>query len=85
MAAGLPIVASASEGAREIIEDGVSGKLVPVDDADALARAIDDLLDDPHERLRLSRNAQLAARERFSLMRMASETERVYREVMSDA
>lgn len=85
MAAGLPIVATASEGAVEIIEDGVSGKLVPVDDADSLAKAIDDLLDDRVERSRLGRNAQLAAREHYSLARMASETERVYREVLAGA
>lgn len=83
MAAGLPIVATASEGALEIIEDGVSGKLVPTDDAETLAQAINDLLDNPHERSRLGRNALLAARERYSLARMASDTERVYREVLN--
>ena len=82
MAAGLPIVAAASEGAMEIIEDGVSGKLVPAGDHEALAQAVNDLLDDPLERSRLGRNALLAARQRFSLQRMASDTERVYREVL---
>ena len=85
MAAGLPIVATASEGASEIIEDGVSGKLVPVDNAESLAEAINDLLDDPLERSRLGRNALLAAQQRFSLTRMASDTEQVYREVLSRA
>ena len=83
MAAGLPIVATASEGAREIIEDGVTGKLVPVDDPEALAQAIEDLLDNSPERARLGRNAAVAARERFSLRRMATDTEHVYREVLS--
>ena len=81
MAAGLPVVATASEGATEIIEDGVSGKLVRVDDPEVLAQAIDDLLDDRDERSRLGRNALLAARERYSLERMATDTEQVYREV----
>jgi glycosyltransferase involved in cell wall biosynthesis len=67
----------------EIIEDGFSGKLVPTDDPEALAQAINDLLDNPLERLRLGRNAQLAARERYSLARMASDTEQVYREVLA--
>jgi L-malate glycosyltransferase len=83
MAAGLPIVATASEGASEIVEDGVTGKLVPVDDAESLAKAINDLLDDPLERSRLGRNALLAAQQRFSLTRMATDTERVYREVLA--
>jgi glycosyltransferase involved in cell wall biosynthesis len=83
MAAGLPIVAAASEGALEIIDDGVNGKLVPVDDPEALADAIDDLLNDPLERERLGRNAQLTAHQRFSVSRMASDTEQVYREVLA--
>jgi len=85
MAGGLPVVATASEGALEIIEDGFSGKLVPVDHPESLAAAIDELLDDPSERSRLGRNAVLAAQERYSLERMVSDTERVYREVLAGA
>lgn len=81
MAAGLPVVAAASEGALEIVADGVTGKLVPVDDPYALAAAITDLLNDSSERSRLGRNAIIAAREHYSLERMARDTERVYREV----
>ena len=83
MSAGLPIVATASEGASEIIDDGLNGKLVPVDDPEALAQAINDLLDDPVARTKLGRNAMVAAREHFSLARMAADTEKVYREVLS--
>jgi glycosyltransferase involved in cell wall biosynthesis len=84
MAAGLPVVAAASEGALEIIEDGVSGRLVPLDDAEALAQAVNDLLEDPVERSRLGRNARAAAREHYSLACMATDTERVYSEVLRD-
>ena len=82
MAAGLPVIATASEGAQEIIENGVNGKLVAVDHPESLAEAINELLDDSAERSRLGHNAQLAA-QRFSLARMASDTERVYREVLA--
>ena len=85
MAAGLPIVATASEGALEIIEDGVSGRLVPTDNTEALAKAINELLDNPDECSRLARNALSAARDRFSLSRMATDTERVYRAVLVGA
>lgn len=84
MAAGLPIVTTASEGALEIIEDGVTGRLVPVDDAESLADAIVDLLDNSSERSRLAQNARRAARRHFSLERMARDTERVYREVLAE-
>ncbi len=82
MAMGLPIIATRSEGASEIIEDGVTGKLVPLDDPEALAHAIIDLLDNPTESSRLAHNAQRVARDRYSLARMARDTERLYREVL---
>jgi glycosyltransferase involved in cell wall biosynthesis len=80
MAAGVPVIATASEGAREIIDDGETGRLVPIGDAEALANAIVELLADSLERERLSENAQRAVRERFSLERMMAATEQVYRE-----
>jgi glycosyltransferase involved in cell wall biosynthesis len=84
MAAGIPILATMSEGACEIIEPDKTGRLVPLRDVDALAGAIDELLSDPGERERLSANAQGAVRERFSLARMVDETEDVYRQVLED-
>jgi glycosyltransferase involved in cell wall biosynthesis len=85
MAAGLPVVATASEGALEIIEDGLTGTLVPVDDPESLAETINALLDNPVKRSRLGHNAQLAARRHYSLGRMASDTERIYREALMSA
>jgi glycosyltransferase involved in cell wall biosynthesis len=84
MAAGVPVLATMSEGACEIIEPDQTGRLVPLRDVDALAGAIDELLSDPQECRRLSANAQHAVRERFSLARMVDETEDVYRQVLED-
>jgi len=84
MAAGVPVLATMSEGACEIIDPDQTGRLVPLRDVDALAGAIDELLSDPHECQRLSANAQRAVRERFSLARMVDETEDVYLQVLED-
>ncbi len=46
-ACGLPTLASDLEGIRDVIEEGVNGWLVPAEDADAFARRIRTLLDDP--------------------------------------
>jgi L-malate glycosyltransferase len=81
MASGVPVVATMSEGAREIIEDGVTGRLVPVKDPDALATAIKELLADPSERKRLSVNA-LNEVPQYSLERMVDATEQLYLDVL---
>jgi glycosyltransferase involved in cell wall biosynthesis len=83
MAAGIPVIATASEGAREIIEDGATGRLVPIDDSNALAQAIQDFLDNANEPGRLAANAKTSARERFSVGTMVDRTERVYAEVLT--
>ena len=79
MAAGVPVVATASEGAREIIEDRESGRLVPIGDSASLARVIDELMNDETERRRLAQNAKAVAREQFSLERMVERTEELYK------
>jgi len=81
MAAGVPVIATASEGAREIVEPNQTGLLVSIGDAEAIARAINDLLGHASERDRLTRNAEFAARERFSLQQMVDKTEQLYAEV----
>lgn len=67
MACGAAVVATdCPHGPSEIVEDGVSGLLVPVDDGAALVAGIDRLLDDPGLRARLGRAGRRAA-QRFSL------------------
>ena len=62
MACGTPVVASNVPGPASFIQDGVSGRLVPADDAPALAAAISQLLDDEGLRRRLGDGALEAAR-----------------------
>jgi glycosyltransferase involved in cell wall biosynthesis len=82
MASGAPVIATRTEGAQEIIQDGMNGTLVPVGDAQALAKAMLALLQNADQRARFSELGTRRAREQFSLDRMVSETERVYEEVM---
>lgn len=82
MACALPVVATYTGGAEEIIEDRVTGRLVPVCDVEALAKAACELLSDASERERMGRRARASARERFSLSRMVADTEQIYREAL---
>lgn len=85
MAGGAAVVATATEGASSIIEDGQTGCLVPIGDAESLAASIAKLLSNRDERERLSKLARGAARSRFSLERMVAATEQVYVEALSEA
>lgn len=84
MAAGVPVVATASEGAREIIDSDDSGRLVPIGDVAAVAKAIAHLLDDGNERERLAGNARIVVNSKFTLERMVDRTELLFREVIAE-
>jgi len=84
MAAGTPVIATMSEGALEIIEDEKTGRLVPIGDVAAMAKAISELLSDPAQRRSLSANAGRVVREQFSLERMIEATEEIYRQALKN-
>lgn len=67
MASGTPVVSTACGGPEDIVTDGEDGFLVPVGDADALARAMERLLDDLALRERMGRRARRTAQECYSL------------------
>ena len=56
--AGLPVIAAASQGPSQLIEDGVNGLLVPLDDPGAMAAAIKGLVSDPKRSARLAREGR---------------------------
>lgn len=64
--AGKPVVTTRTCGAAEIIDDGVTGLLVPLDDANTLAEAMYELLEN-HERARmLAENLRRKVRKEFT-------------------
>jgi glycosyltransferase involved in cell wall biosynthesis len=66
MAAGKAIVSTSVDGCREVLEDGVTGVLVPPGDAGALAAGLERVLCDPAQREALGRQA-LAASKRYDV------------------
>lgn len=66
-AMGLPIVATDIRGCRQVVDAGVTGVLVPVKDAAALADALLTLVDDPAERQRMASQARIRALQAFDV------------------
>ena len=82
MAGGVPVVATATPGACEIIRDNETGRLVPINDVKAMAGTISLVLKNPEKRQQIAESARRMVTERFSLDRMVSDTEAVYRDVL---
>ena len=77
-AAGVPVVATDIAGTRELVVPGQTGLLVPPHNPEALADAINRILNSPKLAAKLSVAARQLVAERFSAKRMAAEYENVY-------
>jgi glycosyltransferase involved in cell wall biosynthesis len=81
MACGLPVVATSGGALPEVVEDGVTGILVPPADARALAEAMDNLMRDAQLRQRMGQAGRERILEKFSWRKAALQTEAVYQQV----
>lgn len=78
MAAGLPVVATAVGGVPELVQDGLTGRLVPPDDAPALADALATLLTNSSLRQQYGRAGQQHILTHFALPDKVAELEQLY-------
>ncbi|WP_073948661.1 glycogen synthase [Streptomyces kebangsaanensis] len=87
MACGTPVVASEVGGIPEVVEDGRTGVLVPVDDdfETGLARALDAVLADAGAARRMGEAGRRRAVEEFGWDAVARRTVRLYEEVLGQA
>src|SRR6185369_7264973 len=66
MCFGCPSVSTHVGGIPEVIDHHETGHLVPFGDADGLARAVEDMIENPSRRQAMGRAAKSVAAERFS-------------------
>jgi starch synthase len=85
MACGIPVVASAVGGIPEVVDDGVTGLLVPPDAPDALAQALTAVLADPARGAAMGAAGRRRAVEHFSWSEVAGQTAELYREVLASS
>lgn len=83
MAAGLPVISTAVGGVPELVEDGISGILVPPEDPTALKQAIQKLIEAPDVRQQMGKRARETARERFDACAMTRAYEALYETILS--
>lgn len=78
MALGRPVVTTAVGGIPEVVDDGMTARVVAPRDPEALAGAILELLADRTLANRMGAQASVVARERFSAERMVRRTQELY-------
>jgi glycosyltransferase involved in cell wall biosynthesis len=83
MAAGRPIVSTAVDGCREVLEDGVSGLLVPPADAEALAGALERVVRNAELRGALGRRALEESR-RYDVQACVEQMQTLYDQVLAE-
>lgn len=79
MAIGLPVIASHHGGIPELVEDGVSGTLVPERDAEALATAIDQMLKTPENWGRIAHEGRAAVERLYDMNRLNDDLALLYK------
>jgi glycosyltransferase involved in cell wall biosynthesis len=77
-AAKVPVVATDIEGVRPLVNPNDSGLLVPPRDRDALAKAINRVLNSPESARRLADRGRQIIEERFSAATMAAQYQKLY-------
>ena len=84
MASSCPVVATRVGGLPDLIEDQKTGRLVPPRDAEALARAVLDLLNNTQTARELGQNAMAAVRQRFTVQRLLGDMDHLYTELLEE-
>jgi len=83
MAARRPVVVTAVDGCRELVDDGRTGLVVPPDNPDLLVHAILTIRDDPALGLELGTAARAEVEQRFAVDRMVDAYQNLYTDLLS--
>jgi N-acetyl-alpha-D-glucosaminyl L-malate synthase BshA len=82
MASEVPVVGTRCGGLEELVEDGSTGRLLPVGAVDAMADAAVEILADPERQRTMGRAGRAEAEEVYSVERIISMYEAFYEEVL---
>jgi glycosyltransferase involved in cell wall biosynthesis len=83
-AAGVPVVAARVGGIPDLVDEGMTGRLVPKEDPEALAGAVIALLRNAEERRAMGANARAKVVPAYSLENMVAAIEQRYEELLNE-
>ena len=83
-ACGRAVITTDHPGCRDAIESGVSGKLIPIKDAVALADAIQYLIENPDKRKAMGKAGRILAVNVFDVTKVVEQHLNIYRELLNN-
>lgn len=83
-ASGLPVVAADAGGTREIVADGITGRVVPVGDVPALTEALLEVIGDPERATAYGAAGRALVEQKYSMTTWVDRLEELYREAMGE-
>ncbi len=78
MATGLPVISTRHSGISELVQDGISGFLVPEKDVDALAEKCEYLISHPQRRMEMGRSGRKFVEENFEISKLNQKLVELY-------
>jgi glycosyltransferase involved in cell wall biosynthesis len=84
MASGCPVVATRVGGLPDLIEDQMTGRLVPPRAPEALTNAVVDLLHDSQRARELGENGRYLVQHRFTVQRLLSDMDELYTQLLAE-
>ncbi|MEB3180020.1 MAG: glycosyltransferase [Nostocaceae cyanobacterium] len=83
MSMGLPVISTLHGGIPELVEDGISGFLVPERDADAIADKLNYLIQHPDEWEKMGKAGRARVEEKYDMNKLNDELVEVYQQVVN--
>jgi len=84
MALGKPVIATSGGGTSEIVEDGVTGFLIPPSDCNSLLEKLEILLDDPYAVEQMGKSGKKVVQDKFNINRMTTDFIRLYHKLIEE-
>lgn len=84
MSTALPVIATNAGGIPEVVDDGVTGRLIEIGDTEALYQGMVEMIKNPAVRQQFGRAGRIRVEKHFSLARMCNEIHSLYDQLLTN-